>query len=83
MIIAIDMGMARGIQRERIRAMRNERLAVLDTQELVALVRGDEQALTEIGAIKQALRDAPADPRIENAKTPEELKEAIPDVLKG
>lgn len=72
MIVTIDMGVARNIHRDRIRTARTSALAALD----VAFMRAQEQGAdtTIIVAQKQELRDAPADPAIDAATTPEELK---------
>jgi hypothetical protein len=93
MIITIDMDKAREIQRGAIRAMREPLFADLDraftrAQGRVSALDGPrkteaEATMRAIEAQRQALRDAPADPRIDAAQTPEELKAAIPDVLKG
>lgn len=92
-MITINMGKAREIQRNRIRALRDPLFADLDRafarmQGRAATLDGPrkaeaEAAMTAIEAQRQVLRDAPADPRIGGAKTPEELKAVVPDVLKG
>src|SRR5262249_28807419 len=76
--IDIDMEKARGIQRNRIRAARAPLLAELDVAYQRADEREDTAAKADIAARKQALRDAPADPAIETARTPEELKAVWP-----
>jgi hypothetical protein len=70
--ITIDMAIARNIHRDRIRTARTAALTALD----VAYVRAQEQGAdtTTIVAQKQELRDAPADPAIDAATTPAELK---------
>ena len=72
MIVTIDMGVARNIHRDRIRTARTAALASLD----VAFMRAQEQGAdtSAIVAQKQELRDAPADPAIDAATTPAELK---------
>jgi hypothetical protein len=82
-MIAINMAKAREIQRDRIRALREPLFADLDVAYQRADEIGDAEAKAAIAARKQALRDATKDPAIDAAKTPEELKAAIPDVLKG
>lgn len=79
---SIDMAKAREIQRDRIREMRAPVLVELDIAYQRADEQGDAEAKAAIAARKQVLRDATRDPAIDAAKTPEELKEAIPDVLK-
>lgn len=88
--IAIDMGKARDIWRDRLRAARKPLLEALDIAFQRAFekkVYGDaDQAnyeMTTIISRKQALRDAPYDPRIAAAQTPEQLKALTLDVLIG
>jgi hypothetical protein len=71
--IDVDLPRARNVCRARLRAMRAPLLATLDTEYIRADERGDAAAKNQIAARKQALRDAPADPRIERAATPTEL----------
>jgi hypothetical protein len=77
-MISIDMTKARAIQRDRIRVARAPLLAVLDVAFMRAVEAGDMASQTEVAAQKQALRDAPADPRIDAAATPEELAAVWP-----
>ena len=71
-IISVDMDKAKNIWRDKIRQAREPVLAQLDTQFMKALETGaDTSAIT---AHKQALRDAPSDPAIDAATTPDELK---------
>lgn len=71
-IISIDMDKARDIWRDKIRQARAEPLLALDAAFMKALETGADTSA--IAARKQYLRDAPADPRINAATTPEELK---------
>ena len=80
----VDMPKAREIHRDRLRALRAPLLAALDTE----YMRADEfpvnaQAKNIIARKKQALRDVTADPAIDAAATPEELKAVIPATLTG
>lgn len=75
-IIDINMDAAKDIWRDKIRQARVEPLAALDTAYMKALETGADT--TQIVADKQALRDAPADPAIDAATTPEELKAVQP-----
>lgn len=80
-MITVNMDKAREIHRQRIRQARFPKLAELDTafQRELEKVKPNTAA---IAAKKQALRDAPSDPAIAAAKSPEELKEAWPaDIL--
>lgn len=79
-VIEVDMEAAKEIWRNKIRQARVEPLDALDTAYMRALETGADT--TQIVADKQALRDAPADPAIDAATTPEELKlvQPIPNV---
>jgi hypothetical protein len=50
----------------------------LDARQLRAVVAGQGDAIANIEAAKQALREAPADPGIDAAQTPDELKSVWP-----
>lgn len=81
-MITINLGKARDIHRDRIRRARASKLAQLDT----AFQRELEKAKPNTAAIaqqKQALRDAPSNPAIDAAQTPEELKAAWPSDILG
>lgn len=80
--IRVDMEKAKDIWRETIRADRKPILESLDVAFIRALETGDAELVGDIRAQKQALRDATDDPIIDAAATPEELKAAIPEVLK-
>lgn len=80
--VEVDMPKARNIHRDRLRAERAPKLAALDADYLKADEAGDLAAKARITAEKQALRDVTADPGIEAAKTPQELKAVIPSVLR-
>jgi hypothetical protein len=75
-VISVDMTAARDIWRDKIRQARTEPLAALDTAFMKALETGADT--TQITADKQALRDAPTDPAIDAATTPEELAAVQP-----
>ena len=77
--VTVDMEIARDVQRDRIRAARVPLMRSLDAKFMKALETG--ASTTEIVAQKQALRDAPKDPRIEAAQTPSELLALTLDVL--
>jgi len=77
-VIRVNMPKARDIWRDKIRAARAPRLAELDAQFLRAVEAGDTVRQAEIVAAKQALRDAPADPRIDAAQTPDALQQVKP-----
>lgn len=76
----VDMDRARAIHRDRIRARRAPLLAALDAEFFRTLERDDpfDPERARIAVRKQRLRDAPADPRINAARTPEELSAIDP-----
>ena len=80
-MININMDKARDIHREKVRQARNPKLAEKDIEFQRALETGADT--TAIVADKQSLRDAPADPDIDAATTPEELKSAWKTDLLG
>lgn len=73
-MITIDMEKARLIAQDMIREERAKAFEVLDVEYMRASESQDTEKMAEIVAVKQVLRDLPADPRIEAAKTPEELE---------
>jgi hypothetical protein len=77
--VEIDMTAARDIHRNNLRAERKPLLDALDVDYMKALEQGGDTAA--IAAQKQALRDVTADPRIDAAATPDELKALTLDVL--
>ena len=77
-VITVDMDRAKDIWREKIRQARD--FAPLDAAFMKALETGADAS--SVTAQKQALRDAPADPAIDAATTPEELKAVQPAGLK-
>lgn len=76
-----DMAKCRELHRNKLREMRKPKLEALDVEYMKALEKNDQVAIAAIVAKKQALRDAPADPAIEAAATPETLKTVIPEAL--
>lgn len=72
----VNMPHAREIHRDRLRKARKPLLEALDVQYMRATEKGESTA--EIVSNKQALRDVTADPAIEAAQTPEELKAVWP-----
>jgi hypothetical protein len=77
----IDAPKARNIHRDRIRRARKPALEALDVAYQRADEAGDADRKKQIAARKQALRDAPADPRIDAARSPDELQAIWPDDL--
>lgn len=76
--LTVDMAKAREIHRNKLRDMRAPKLVALDLEYMRADERGDTLEKQRIAARKQELRDVTADPAIEAARTPEELKIVIP-----
>lgn len=71
-VIYVDMEKAKAVWRDKIRAARQAEFARLDADFMRALETGADTSA--IVAKKQALRDATADPAIDAAQTPEQLK---------
>ena len=72
--VEIDMEKARTIAEDFIRDARRPAFGKLDIEYMRASEAKDESKMESIAALKQLLRDLPADPRIEAAQTPEELE---------
>lgn len=77
--LGVDLPKARDIHRERLRTLRAPLLTALDAE--FQRSYKDPAAMDAIEAKKQALRDVTADPAIEAAKTPEDLKAVLPAAL--
>lgn len=84
-MIGVNMNKAKDIWRDKIRADRTAELNKLDVEYMRALEAGDTVKQAEVATKKQALRDAPADERIDNATSPEELKslDIITEIIQG
>ena len=80
-MITVDMTKAREIKRDMIRTERKPLLEKLDVEFMRAQEAGDTTLQQEIAARKQALRDVTADPAIDAATTPDELKAVRPAIL--
>jgi hypothetical protein len=76
-----NMPHARELHRELLRSERREVFPVMDGEYLKALDTGDSVARQAVARKKQGLRDAPAHPAIEAAKTVEQLKTLTLDKL--
>lgn len=79
--ISFNLDKCKEIHRDKLRRLRAPKLLVLDVQYMLADERGDVTTKREIAAQKQVLRDITALPEIEAAKTPDELKRILPQVL--
>jgi len=80
-MITVDMTKAREIKRDQLRAERKPLVEQLDVEFMRAQEAGDTQKQALIANKKQSLRDVTADPAIDDATTPDELKAVRPDVL--
>ena len=80
--IGVNMPKAREIHKDKLRQIRTPLLAALDVEYQRADEQGDAVLKAQIAAKKQTLRDVTKRPAITAAKTPDELKAAIPDALK-
>jgi hypothetical protein len=78
-MIKINMDKARDIHREAMRQARAPLFKDLDVAYMVAIEQGKDAAV--IVSKKQELRDVTADPAIDAAQTPEQLKAVWPSVL--
>jgi len=80
LVIDINMTKARDIHLDNIRVKRNAELAKLDIEAIKAQDMGDTEALTQIRARKQELRDLPVTlaPILANAVTTDKLKAIQP-----
>ena len=81
--LEVAMPKAKAIHRDRLRQMRAPLLVASDVEFIRAIETSNLPLQAQIAAKKQALRDVTTDPAIAAARTPEELKAAIPAVLRG
>ena len=79
--VEVDMDKAREIHREKLRGIRKPLLEALDVEYQRADEAGNTAEKKRVAAKKQALRDVTADPAIDAASTPDELKAVIPAAL--
>lgn len=77
--VSVDMAKAREVHKDKLRDLRAPLLAAADVEMLKAY---KDRALQDtIEAKRQQLRDVTTDPMIAAARTPNELRAAIPSVL--
>jgi hypothetical protein len=82
-MITININKAKEIQKVKLRADRASILAQLDVEFMRAMEAGDSAKMQEIGAKKQALRDAPEHESLVNAETVEQLKQVTLSSILG
>ena len=80
--LKVNMTKAREIHRTKLRELRKPKMEALDVAYMRADEIGDTAEKQRIAVQKQALRNVTADPAIEIAKTPEDLKVILLDFLK-
>lgn len=76
--VAVDLPAARDDVRERVRRARAAEFAVNDAAFVRAQMDNDVPAQAQARARAQQLRNAPADPAIDNAQSPDVLKAVRP-----
>jgi hypothetical protein len=79
MPIGINMDKAKEIHKDNLRVARKPLLEALDVEYIRTLEQGGDVA--DVADRKQTLRDVTADPVIDSATTPEELKAHWPECL--
>lgn len=80
--VSVDMPKACNIHMNNLRVVRNKMLYQLDIDYMRADERGDIKSKADVSTKKQQLRDIPQKYDLTVAKTPDELKNMIPDLLK-
>lgn len=80
--ITHNMDKCREIHKNRLRKLRSPILFALDIEYQRADEEGNVTRKKDIASKKKTLRDVTDDPRITAAKTPDELKSIIPEILK-
>lgn len=82
-MVKINMDKAKDIKRDTIRLEREPEFSKLDLEYQRATEKNDTAAMQEIVEKKDKLRDAPAAPQIENAKSVDDLnKITLQDITK-
>lgn len=80
--ITHDMAKCREIHKDRLRAMREPKFEPLERAQRTALAAGDVVRAGQLEEQLQALRDVTADPALDAAQTPEDLKSIVPAILR-
>jgi hypothetical protein len=79
----VDMDKAKEIWLDKIRDVRNKRLAELDIEWMRAMENGENKEASNIAAIKQSLRDITERADIHKCKTTASLRKYWPQILEG
>lgn len=79
--IAIHMPTARGIARDMIRQARAAKFAEIDARRGAAIDDDDAVERAAVKAAAKKLKDAPQDPRIAAATTPDKLLAAVEAII--
>ncbi len=80
--VNVDMEKSRDVHRKVLRGLRKPLLEALDVEFIRAVEQFDDEEQALIRIKKQELRDITQHPGIVDAKTPEELKSFMPEMLK-
>lgn len=80
--VTVNMPKARELHRASLRQKRAPLLAALDIEYQRADEEGNAASKRAIAGRKNKLRDVTSDRAIESARTPEELANVVPDILK-
>lgn len=80
--LTVDMVKAKDIHRDHLREMRTPLFDALDQAQRTAIAADDKAEVQRLERELQALRDVTADPAIEAATTPEQLKAVIPEPIR-
>jgi hypothetical protein len=78
----VNLAKAKKIWAQKIRLVRNAKLADLDIKWMQAMERGEVKIAAAIGAQKQVLRDLTEREELTNAASLDEIKAFWPDVLR-
>ncbi len=79
--VVLDLPKAANIRLEQIRQVRDNRLKALDTEQIIALGKGDATAVAAVEARKQVLRDIPQRLDFSKAKNAYDLQHIVPPAL--
>lgn len=81
--VKINLDKAKKIHSARIALEAEEYLKDVNSKMMDAIIDNDKPAQQALKALKKALTDVLNDPAIANSKSPEELKNAVPEIIKN